>query len=79
MFCLTLDDADASEIGLKENETYIPVARDVKLTSKNEAYGQVHHGIETRKNEAYGQVTQNITTLTNEAYGGNADYYETAS
>ena len=53
MFCWTLDNADMPEIGLKENEAYIPVAHDVK-TLKNEAYGQVHDGIETQKNEAYG-------------------------
>lgn len=63
MFCWTLDNADTPEIGLKENE----------------AYGQVHDGIETEKNDAYGQATQNITTLTNKAYGENTDYYETIS
>ena len=64
VFCWTLDNADTPEIGLKENE----------------AYGQLHDGIETEENDAYGQAIQNITTLTlNEAYGENTDYYETVS
>ena len=70
-----------SEIGMKENEAYTLVAQDVTTLTKNEAYGQVHHDIETQKNEAYGQVTHGITTLTNEAYicGANTDHYETVS